>query len=380
MGYVEKAIWEYDGMVSVKNINKSFPTKEGEVKAVADVSFEVPQGKFFSLVGPSGCGKTTTLRCVAGLERPESGEVTVQNVTVFSSNRNIFIPSHRRNIGMVFQSYAIWPHMNVFDNVAFPLTVGRSMPKKECAGQVEKALSLVHLDELKDRPATDLSGGQQQRLALARAVVAEPKLLLLDEPLSNLDAKLRDEMRGELKRVQQALGITAVYVTHDQGEALSMSDTVAVMNEGQIIQLDEPKNVYEIPVNDFVADFIGAANLITGRLTVSDAQVNNIVVETPYGTLTCPPTITGKPGTKVIISIKPEDIMIAADPFDVSDSEWIGRVEQVSFLGGFVDYRISVGELLLQARTHPSVYLKKGDQVYIRPMPDRYSVIPTDNM
>ena len=277
MGYVEKVIWEHDVMVSVENINKSFPTKEGEVKAVANVSFEVPQGKFFSLVGPSGCGKTTTLRCVAGLERPVSGEVTVQNVTVFSSNQNIFIPSHKRNIGMVFQSYAIWPHMNVFDNVAFPLTVGRSRPKKECAGQVEKALALVHLDELKDRPATDLSGGQQQRLALARAVVGEPKLLLLDEPLSNLDAKLRDEMRGELKRVQQTLGITTIYVTHDQGEALSMSDTVAVMKEGQIIQLDEPKKVYEYPANDFVADFMGAANLIPGRLTVSDVQVNNII-------------------------------------------------------------------------------------------------------
>jgi iron(III) transport system ATP-binding protein len=365
-------------MVSVENLNKSFPTSRGEVKAVQNVSFEVGKGKFLSLVGPSGCGKTTTLRCIAGLERPESGEVKVEGVIVFLSSRKIFIPPHKRNIGMVFQSYAIWPHMNVFDNTAFPVKVCRSMPKKEVDEQVDKALSLVHLDELKDRPATDLSGGQQQRLALARAVVGEPKLLLLDEPLSNLDAKLRDEMRGELKRVQQTLGITTIYVTHDQGEALSMADTVGVMNEGEIIQLDEPKKVYEDPVNQFVADFIGAANLIPGTISSSKpaGEGSLSVVETPYGSLSVAIPDWGKGGGRVFISIKPEDIELSAHPVEGFSPGWVGTVDQVSFLGGFVDYRISLGELTLQARMHPSLFFNQGERVYLGFKPDRYSIIP----
>ncbi|MFC1815451.1 ABC transporter ATP-binding protein [Thermodesulfobacteriota bacterium] len=364
-------------MVSVKNIFKSFPTSRGDVKAVEDVSFEVPSSKFFSLVGPSGCGKTTTLRCIAGLERPEGGEVEVGGVVVLSSDHNIFIPSHKRNIGMVFQSYAIWPHMNVRDNVAFPLRVGRNVPKREALEQVDEALRLVHLEKLKDRPATNLSGGQQQRLALARAVVGEPQLLLLDEPLSNLDAKLRDEMRGELKRVQRTLGVTTIYVTHDQGEALSMSDTVAVMNEGRLVQLGEPKDVYEHPVNEFVADFIGAANLIKGTLASSEVKGASSVIETPYGSLPC--ASTEKPGTAVFISVKPEDIELTAHPSKGSSSGWEGMIEQTSFLGGFVDYRISLGDLKLQARAHPSILFKEGEKVCINFKPDRYSIIPSND-
>lgn len=367
-------------MVVVSNLYKCFPTDSGEVKAVENVSFEVAKGEFFSLVGPSGCGKTTTLRCVAGLERPESGEIKVEGLVVFSSSQNIFIPPHKRNIGMVFQSYAIWPHMNVFDNVAFPLRVGRHVPRKEVVERVEKALDLVHMGELKDRPATNLSGGQQQRLALARAIVGEPKLLLLDEPLSNLDAKLRDEMRGELKRVQQVLSVTTFYVTHDQSEALSMSDTVAVMNEGKIIQLDEPKRVYEHPVNEFVADFIGAANLIPATITSSEAQDNLFIVETPYGRLPYAIPEKGKVGPKVLISIKPEDIELFAHPLEDLSPGWPGKVDQVSFLGGFVDYRISLGELTLRARMHSSIFFKHGEGVYIAFKPHRYSIISIDNV
>ena len=365
-------------MVSVRSLYKRFPTSRGEVRAVENVSFEVAKGKFFSLVGPSGCGKTTTLRCIAGLERPESGEVKVEGEVMFSFSQNLFIPPHKRNIGMVFQSYAIWPHMNVFDNVAFPLKVGRNVARKEMADRVEKVLAFVHLGELRDRPATNLSGGQQQRLALARAVVGEPKLLLLDEPLSNLDAKLRDEMRGELKRVQQVLGITTIYVTHDQAEALSMSDAVGVMNEGKIVQLDEPNKVYEHPVNEFVADFIGAANLIPGTITSSGAPGNPSIVETSYGRLPCFIPNREKIGTKVFISIKPEDIELSANPSEVCAPGWTGQVDQISFLGGFVDYRISVGELTLRARLHPSNFFQQGNKVYVGFKPHRYSIIPID--
>jgi iron(III) transport system ATP-binding protein len=207
----------------------------------------------------------------------------------------------------------------------------------------------------------------------------EPKLLLLDEPLSNLDAKLRDEMRVELKRVQRTLGLTTIYVTHDQTEALSMSDTVAVMNEGKIIQMGEPKRVYEHPANNFVADFIGAANLIPGTLTYSEADGNLPVIETPYGCLSCTLTEKGKAGTKIFFSIKPEDIQLSAQPLEGSSPGWVGKVEQISFLGGFVDYRISVGELILRARVHPSIFFQPGDKVFLGFLPDRCSVIPCDN-
>ena len=367
-------------MLLVRNLYKSFPTGFGEVRAVNHVGFEVPKGAFFSLLGPSGCGKTTTLRCIAGLERPEKGEIEVEGMVVFSSNQRLFIPPHQRNIGMVFQSYAIWPHMNVFDNVAFPIKIGRKVPKREIAERVEKALTLVHLEELRERAATSLSGGQQQRLALARAVVREPKLLLLDEPLSNLDAKLRDEMRGELKRVQRTLGLTTVYVTHDQTEALSMSDTVAVMNEGKIIQVEEPKRIYEHPLNQFVADFIGAANLIPGTLASSNSEGNLCVVKTPYGNLPCPILDKGKVGTKVLFAVKPEDIQLSSSPSQGFLPGWAGKIDQISFLGGFVDYRISVGALTLRARVHPSIFFRPGDSVYLGFQPDRCSIVPIDNV
>jgi iron(III) transport system ATP-binding protein len=366
--------------VLVRNLYKTFPTGQGQVRAVDQVEFEVAKGDFFSLLGPSGCGKTTTLRCIAGLERPESGEVELDGEVVSSSSKRFFIPPHQRNIGMVFQSYAIWPHMNVFDNVAFPLRIGRKLSRKEVAGQVEKALTLVHLEEYKERPATNLSGGQQQRLALARAIVREPKLLLLDEPLSNLDAKLRDEMRLELKRVQRALGLTTIYVTHDQTEALSMSDTVAVMNEGKIIQIDTPKKVYEDPANNFVADFIGAANIIPGTLASSQADRSLVVVETSYGPVPCAFSEKGKPGTKVSFSIKPEDIQLTAQPAEGSPPGWLGKIDQISFLGGFVDYRISVGDLTLRARVHPSIFFHQGDKVYLGFQPNRCSVIPSEEI
>ncbi|MDP2606359.1 MAG: ABC transporter ATP-binding protein, partial [Deltaproteobacteria bacterium] len=228
-------------MISIKALCKSFKSQQGKVDALREIDLEVKEGDFCVLLGPSGCGKTTTLRCVAGLERPDGGEIEINGRLVNSTNSRIFVPAEKRDIGMVFQSYAIWPHMSVFQNVAFPLTQGQKRyPKRLVADKVGHALKLVHLDGLEERPATDLSGGQQQRVAMARAMVTEPKLLLMDEPLSNLDARLRDEMRLELKKINRSIGVTTLYVTHDQAEALSLGDKVCVMHDGEIIQMAPP--------------------------------------------------------------------------------------------------------------------------------------------
>src|SRR5690242_13434672 len=233
-------------MLRVEGLFTEYPNERGEiVRAAQDVTFTVPEGKLFTLLGPSGCGKTTTLRSIAGLEKPRAGEIAVNDRVVFSSARNVFVAPNRRGFGMVFQSYAIWPHMNVFKNAAFPLAVGtRRHSREEIRSRVMRVLEAVQLDHLAEREATKLSGGQQQRLALARALVMEPQLLLLDEPLSNLDAKLRARMRTELKRLQRELGLTTVYVTHDQAEALALSHEIAVMNEGRIIQRGTPRQIY----------------------------------------------------------------------------------------------------------------------------------------
>src|SRR5712692_7920598 len=253
-------------MLQVRDLRKTYDAGRGRVQAVQDVTFTVEDGRFYTLLGPSGCGKTTTLRCIAGLERPEGGEIAVAGVVV--SNDRTFVSPHARGIGMVFQSYAIWPHMNVFENVAYPLRVAKPRPSKaETLRAVGEALSLVGLEGLEERPAPQLSGGQQQRLALARALVRRPKLLLLDEPLSNLDAKLRERMRIELRQLQRRLRITTVYVTHDQLEALFLSHRVAVMHDGRIAQEGTPREIYQGPATGFAADFVGNATFLAGEVT-----------------------------------------------------------------------------------------------------------------
>lgn len=365
-------------MLRVTNLYKAFPTEGSDVRAVDHIGFEVAKGKFFSLLGPSGCGKTTTLRCIAGLERPEQGEIEVDEQIVFSS-QGIFVPPYRRGIGMVFQSYAIWPHMNVFENVAFPLKIGHRASAREIKERVEKALHLVQLEELGQRAATNLSGGQQQRLALARAVVREPKLLLLDEPLSNLDAKLRDEMRVELKRVQRALGLTTIYVTHDQTEALSMSDTVAVMNKGKVVQLAAPKEIYEKPVNSFVADFIGSANMLRAKV-VALGDVEASLVETQHGPLSCaaPQTANIQVGSNVLVSVRPEDIQLTAAA-GLQSSAWSGIVDQVAFLGGSIEYQIKIADTRLRARVHPANFFQEGETVNLTFQPGRCCIVSRED-
>jgi iron(III) transport system ATP-binding protein len=357
-------------MVKVTDLVKVFRDGRAAVPACERVSFDVAAGRFFTLLGPSGCGKTTTLRSIAGLEKPDGGQIELDGEVVYSSQHGIFVLPNRRDIGMVFQSYAIWPHMTVFDNVAFPLRALRPRPgRAEIADRVRRALGTVRLDGLETRPATHLSGGQQQRLALARALVREPKLLLLDEPLSNLDAKLREQMRLELRQLQRSLGITTIYVTHDQVEALALSNIVAVMHEGRIVQVGTPRDIYERPINRFVTNFIGATNLVPGHIAGA-AGGDLYRVETPYGPLACAIPDGGAWSRRVLVSVRPEDVSIQTEPGPPPEA-WEGTVEQVVFLGECVDCRVAVGDLLLRVHAHPAVRVRRGDHVSLVFRPDR---------
>ncbi|MCU1661749.1 MAG: hypothetical protein JWR58_1814 [Pseudonocardia sp.] len=328
-------------MIRIDTLRKQFPDRGNLVNAVDGLSFEVPEGELYTLLGPSGCGKTTTLRCVAGLERPDSGEITLGETVVFSSAQ--YVPTYQRDIGMVFQSYAIWPHMTVFENVAFPLRVsGERYPRKHIDESVERSLDQVGLAGYEDRMATQLSGGQQQRLSLARALVRQPKVLLLDEPLSNLDAKLREHMRQEIRLLQQRLNITTLFVTHDQIEALAMSDRVAVLRDGQIEQEGTPEEIYTNPASEFVADFVGGSNLVTG--TVLSRSTGAVVVETKFGPVTAVPTsgVSTAEGTDVAVAFRPEDLVLlergAVDPG--AANTWPVEVMLSSFTGAITDFRV----------------------------------------
>jgi iron(III) transport system ATP-binding protein len=341
------------------------------IRAAHDVSFEVPQGKLFTLLGPSGCGKTTTLRSIAGLEKPRSGEIVVGGRVIYSSKQGVFVPPNRRGLGMVFQSYAIWPHMTVFDNAAFPLQVAnRSIPKMQIHERVHRVLKVVALDEMTDREATKLSGGQQQRLALARALVMEPPLLLLDEPLSNLDAKLRERMRFELKRLQRELGITTVYVTHDQSEALALSHSIAVMNAGRIEQLGSPREVYERPRNQFVADFVGTTNFIKGDVSGADSAGGFYRVRSEIGELKARGVDSLKTGEEVVLSIRPEDVELSESRRD-GENVYQATVDQKVFLGEVVDFQIMIGRRSVQSRAHPSLRAPVGASLYVRIDPEK---------
>lgn len=353
-------------MLKIESLYTEYKNELGQpVKAAQDVNIDVPEGHFFTLLGPSGCGKTTTLRSIAGLERPNGGEISVNNVAVFSAKRRIFVPPNQRGFGMVFQSYAIWPHMDVFTNTAFPLQVGKKKySRDEIDAKVMRVLKAVQLDHLRDREATKLSGGQQQRLALARALVMEPKLLLLDEPLSNLDAKLRELMRFELKRLQRELKITTVYVTHDQSEALALSHQIAVMNAGRIQQIGSPREIYERPQTQFVADFVGTTNFVEGTVRSADAEDRYYMIETELGVLRSYSVEVVRPGQQVILSIRPEDVRLSETEPAASGNVIRGTVDQKVFLGESLDWQLKVGGRTVLSRTHPTIYTKVGEQVW----------------
>jgi iron(III) transport system ATP-binding protein len=372
-------------LLHVADLVKTFPPSRSEkerVAAVDGVSFDVPAGQMYTLLGPSGCGKTTTLRSIAGLERPDRGEIVVSDRVLFSSSRDVNVRANERGLGMVFQSYAIWPHMNVFRNVAFPLQVlpQRSRPgKKEIADRVGEVLRVVRLDHLADREATDLSGGQQQRLALARALVMRPPLLLLDEPLSNLDAKLRDEMRFELKRLQRTLDITAVYVTHDQVEALAMSNRIAVMRDGRIEQIGKPRDVYERPSSRFVADFIGTSNFIEGTIDGGGSGEEAYTISTARGPLRARSSAELAKGTEVAVCIRPEHVGLRSGlPAEGEPQAWRGTVQARAFLGESIDHVVDVGGFEVRARCNPSLSIPPGTEVTLTLAESACTLIPAD--
>jgi iron(III) transport system ATP-binding protein len=361
-------------MIRVTALSKTFPDKEHDVAAVDDVTFEVPEGSFYTLLGPSGCGKTTTLRCLAGLESPDSGEIEIAGQVVYASRTKTFVRPDARPIGMVFQSYAIWPHMNVFDNVAFPLEVGKQhFSRAEIRSKVSDALTLVQLEGYENRLAPQLSGGQQQRLALARALVREPRVLLLDEPLSNLDAQLREHMRGELRDLQQRLRITTVFVTHDQIEALSMSDRMAVMEHGRIIQEGTPHEIYATPRTNFVAQFIGSTNVLSGTPSGPSAIDGHVLVTTALGDIACP-VPDGQAKQEVQLAIRPEDIVVQRQPFE-APNVLSGRVAKVEFLGSYLDCQIAVQGQTIYTKQHPSLALKVNEAVWIQLPPSACRVL-----
>ncbi len=335
-------------MLTVRALTKIYANRfDAQAGGVRSVSFDLPQGTFFTLLGPSGCGKTTTLRCVAGLERPDGGTVLVGDRVLFDSESKTAVPLNERGIGMVFQSYAIWPHMTVFENIAFPLRVGKGQrPGREEIGRlVDQALSTVGLSGYGDRPATRLSGGQQQRVALARAIVHRPKLLLLDEPLSNLDAALREEMRIELRRLQQQIGVMTIYVTHDQSEALAMSDQIAVMEKGRVVQMGDPREIYFRPANEFVARFIGAANLLHGVCDgdVAAGAVGHVRLA-DGARIACHFPRAATSGKPSVVAIRPESIGLT----DPARAALHGTIAATSFLGGTVRYDVAVGGLTVR--------------------------------
>jgi len=354
-------------VLSVRGLSTEYTDEHGTaVRAAQDVSFEVPAGKLFTLLGPSGCGKTTTLRSIAGLEKPREGEISVGGALIYSSKSGVFIPPNRRGLGMVFQSYAIWPHMTVFENAAFPLQVSKSrLNRKEIEDRVLRVLKAVALEEMAGREATKLSGGQQQRLALARALVMEPPLLLLDEPLSNLDAKLRERMRFELKRLQRDLGITTVYVTHDQSEALALSHSIAVMSRGRIQQTGAPREIYERPANQFVADFIGTTNFLRATVQAADGAQGLYRVASEVGELVVRGGDALEAGAKVVISVRPEDIHLSESRPQDGGNVLEGTVDTKVFLGESVDFRVKVKDRVLQSRAHPSLGTRVGHPIYL---------------
>ena len=343
-------------MIEVEGLNLIYSSAGAVHHAVKGVSFRVEQGQFYTLLGPSGCGKTTTLRCVAGLERPDRGDIRVNGVAVSSSSQKVWVPPNRRSIGMVFQSYAIWPHMTVFENVAFPLRYGfQRVPSAVVGDHVQKALDRVQLGHLGDRPAPLLSGGQQQRLALARALVMEPKVLLLDEPLSNLDAKLREEMRVELRHMIKSLGITAIFVTHEQVEALTLSDVIAVMKDGEIMQEAAPRDIYQSPRNSFVAKFIGQSNVFDAKVVAVDGVQHpgrRVRVESSFGPMLCTAQCDVKVGGPVAVSIRPENVYLTSMGED-EENAFDAVLESAIFVGSTVDCTLLIGAARFKVVLNP---------------------------
>jgi iron(III) transport system ATP-binding protein len=350
----------------VRNLVKWF----GNDRAVDDVSFAVPKGSFLTLLGPSGCGKTTTLMSIAGLHQIDSGRISIGDIVYTDPKAGYFLAPEKRDIGMVFQSYAIWPHMTVAQNVAYPLEI-RHVARDEIEDRVADVLRLVGLSDMVGKLATQLSGGQQQRAALARAIVSQPRLLLFDEPLSNLDLKLREQMRVELKRIQNEIGITSVYVTHDQAEALVMSDEIIVMSKGRIEQKGSPHQIYTRPVNRYVSNFIGVANLLKGRVVKVTGPGRGVVETAEGGAPIEVPCLLGQDigeGAEAVLSVRPENVRAMHE--QGLGTLLSGEVLEAIFLGNRVDCRVLWGDFEWKVLGHPRDRFKAGEKVHLRLDPD----------
>lgn len=360
-------------LLRLENLVKFF----GALKAVDQVSLDVKRGEVFTLLGPSGCGKTTTLRLVAGLEEPDGGEILYDDVVIVSAEKKVFVPPHRRNMGMVFQSYAIWPNMTVLENIAYPLRA-RRLPGGVIRRKVQEILELVDLAGLEKKPASFLSGGQQQRVALARALVYEPPLLLLDEPFSNLDAKLREQMRVELKLLQKKLSITTLFVTHDQVEALSLSNRIAVVNNGVIEQVGTPSEVYKFPKTAFVRDFLGKSLILKGSVEcVTREGKLGVKLKQNCGLLYCKnPSMKGiSPSEEVYVAIRPEDVIFRPTLGGTTNNLIGGTVDTILFVGERyeIQVRIDSGDSIL-CYLHRDQGCVEGEKVQVMFPEDRVTV------
>ena len=364
-------------MIRVEGLAKTFAAKDEKVAAIDGIDFEVKAGEMATLLGPSGCGKTTTLRCLAGLERADGGRIVIGERTVVDAKAGLFVPPQRRNLGMVFQSYAIWPHMTVLDNVAYALE-GRGIGKAERHKLALEALDMVQLARFADRPAPRLSGGQQQRVAIARAMVGRPQALLFDEPLSNLDARLRIEMRNEIRRIQQQIGITSIYVTHDQAEALAISDWIIVMKEGRIVERGRPVDIYRYPRHVFTAQFLGTTNLIAGTVAEVQAATGELAVTTALGRiLGIDPSRALAQGAKVRVSIRPEDLT-THEPSSGAVNTIEGRMTFAVFAGAAVEAELRCGDTNIQCLLDRDADLTPGSAITLHAKPGACLVLPEE--
>jgi iron(III) transport system ATP-binding protein len=350
--------------LAVTRLEKSFATEDGPLRVIDGISFAIPDGECYALLGPSGCGKTTALRCIAGLEEPDAGQIEIAGMTVYDSSAGITVPTNQRPIGIVFQSYAIWPHFDVFENVAYPLRVARPrIARAETEERVMAVLDLVGMRDLARRAAPRLSGGQQQRVALARAIVRRPKLLLLDEPLSNLDARLRDHMRKELADLITRIGITALFVTHDQAEALSLAQHVGVMNQGRLIQEGSPREIYSAPASAFVADFIGGSNILDGRIVRRNGAKAQFELQGTGQVIDIDIEDAHEDAVRVLV--RPERIGLSTTPVE-GGNVLSGTVAASSFTGSAIDYSVALaGGVRLRVIVPADLQFSRGTPVWL---------------
>ncbi len=356
--------------IEIQNLFKRFK----DVVAINHIQLEINKGEMLTLLGPSGCGKTTTLRCIAGLEKPEEGDIIIDGQPMLSAG---FVPPSKRGIGMVFQNYAVWPHMKVFSNIIYGLKL-QKIAKPEIRERASQVLELVGLAGLEDRYPAQLSGGQQQRVALARALVTNPKVLLLDEPLSNLDAKLREELRFEIKSLVRRMGITSVYVTHDQAEAMVISDRIAVMDSGNVIQIGNSHEIYKKPANRFVADFIGTMNFMSGEIVEVLQDRNAVAVRTEFSEkMVCvtPDVAAASPGTNVYASIRPEDVEVFAEPPQATENVFKGKIVHKAYLGNLLFLFVSVNDTMIRVQAPHHLSQEEGQELYLFLNPQKCMIL-----